>query len=327
MSKAIENNQINGSILVVDDIPANLGILYELLSKAGLEVRLAYSGSAALKAIKNNPPDLLLLDIIMPGMDGYEVCRQLKADSKTKHIPILFLTAKNDVKDENIGLELGAVDYIRKPFHAESVLARVRNQLAIKQQIDTLLSVHSEQDYQFRLQNQGWIIRYAGGETNYLHQSRGAAYLHLLLSKPNQQILARDLVYEVVHDEAVLHKGDAGNRLDELAISAYRERYQSLISDLQEAEDNNDLGAIMQINEEKTWLEKELSAAIGLNGRRRQETSQQERFRKSVGNAIRRTLKEIERLDTHLADHLKPPCLRMGIAPIYAPSVEIPWQT
>lgn len=324
-----DNDSINGSVLVVDDTPANLGILYELLSAAHLEVRLAHNGTVAIQTAQNNPPDLILLDIMMPGIDGYEVCRQLKKNIKTKNIPILFLTAKHDVKDEYIGLELGAVDYIRKPFDAEIVLARVRNQLAIKQKIDSLSSTHSEHDYQFRLQSQAWIIRYAGGEVNYLPPSRGAAYLHLLLSQPNKQVLAQDLVYEVVHDEAVLNSGhsNAGNRLDELAISAYRERYQSLISDLQEAEHNNDLGKISQINEEKTWLEKELSAAIGLNGRRRLETSQQERFRKSVGNAIRRTLKDIAQLDPDMAAHLKPPFLRMGIAPIYSPITEIDWQT
>ena len=171
------------------------------------------------------------------------------------------------------------------------------------------------------------MIRYAGGETYYLSQSRGAAYLHILLSKPNKEVLTRDLVYEVVHEEAVLHKGDAGNRLDELAISAYRERYQSLTSDLQEAESNNDLGKIKQLGEEKIWLEKELSAAIGIHGQRRQESSQQERFRKSVGNAIRRTLKDIACLSPEMAEHLKPPTLRLGIAPIYAPAINIQWQT
>ena len=326
MTDNVKGNQISGSVLVVDDTPANLGILYELLSEANFEVRLAHSGLAALKTIHNNPPDLVLLDIMMPGMDGYEVCRQLKADIKTQHIPILFLTSKNDVEDEHRGLDLGAVDYIRKPFHAESVLARVRNNIIVKRQLDSFLSTQSEQDYQFFQQGQGWVIRYAGGETYYLPQSRGAAYLHLLLSKPNKQILARDLVYEVVHDEAVLHQGDAGNRLDELAISAYRERYHSLTLSLEEAQNNNDLGKISQLGEEKTWLEKELSAAIGLHGQRRHEVSQQERFRKSVGNAIRRTLKEIASMDTDMANHLKPPNLRLGIAPIYAPSIEIQWQ-
>ncbi|MCK5335860.1 MAG: hypothetical protein KAQ67_06845, partial [Gammaproteobacteria bacterium] len=105
------------------------------------------------------------------------------------------------------------------------------------------------------------------------------------------------------------------------------ERYQSLTSDLKDAENNNDLGKIKQLNEEKTWLEQELSAVIGIHGQRCHEISQQERFRKSVGNAIRRTLKEIARLDTEMANHLKPPTLRLGIAPIYAPIVETQWQT
>ena len=154
MIEKIKSNQINGSVLVVDDTPANLGILYELLSEANFEVRLAHNGLVALQVIQNNPPDLILLDIMMPDMDGYEVCRQLKADIKTKNIPILFLTAKSDVEDEYLGLELGAVDYIRKPFHAESVLARVRNHFSIKRQLDSFAKESSEQDYQFRQQGQ-----------------------------------------------------------------------------------------------------------------------------------------------------------------------------
>ena len=139
--------------------------------------------------------------------------------------------------------------------------------------------------------------------------------------------MARDLVFLVVKDESVLQTGDAGHRLDKLAISAYQERRETLIIQLQEAEDNNDLGAIQQISEEKEWLERELSAAVGLYGQLRHDVSQQERFRKSVGNAIRRTLKEIAIIEPAMADHLKPPNLRLGGAPIYAPISDKYWQT
>lgn len=327
MTESDKNSRPNGSVLVVDDTLANLGILYGLLSTADFEVRLAHSGPAALRSILNNPPDVVLLDVMMPGMDGYEVCRRLKDDIVTKDIPILFLTAKSDVADEKLGLELGAVDYIRKPFHAELVLARVRNQFAIKRRLDALSKQHLEWDYQFRLLGQGWLIRFAGGDTHILAPSRGAAYLHLLLNTPHKPILSRDLVFLVVRDESVLQVGDAGQRLDELAISAYRERRKDLIFQLQEAENNNDLGKIQQLKEEKEWLEREISAAVGIHGQLRREASQQERFRKSVGNAIRRTLKEIARLDPALADHLKPPTLRLGGAPIYSPTQDIQWQT
>ncbi|MCK4703838.1 MAG: response regulator [Gammaproteobacteria bacterium] len=327
MTEHIRNSQTNGSVLIADDTTACLCVLYELLSDNDFEVRLAHCGAKALQSIRNNPPDVVLLDIMMPVMDGYEVCRQLKADDATRDIPILFLTAKSDVAGENKGLELGAVDYIRKPFHAESVLARVRNQFALKRRLDTLSSKHTGVDYQFCRQGQGWLIRFAGNDTHILTPSRGAAYLHILLSNAHKPFMARDLVFLVVKDASVLQTGDAGHRLDKLAISAYQERRGTLIIQLQEAEENDDLGAIQLLSEEKGWLERELSAAVGLHGQLRLDVSQQERFRKSVGNAIRRTLKEIAIIEPAMADHLKPPNLRLGGAPIYAPILDKHWQT
>ncbi|MEN8130026.1 MAG: diguanylate cyclase [Pseudomonadota bacterium] len=117
------------SVLMVDDSPDNLNLLKQVLGNEGYELRVAPSGSFALRAIRLNPPDLILLDIRMPEMDGLEVCRQLKKDDLTRNIPIIFLTALNSTLDEGRGLDLGAVDYISKPFNADIVKARVRNHL------------------------------------------------------------------------------------------------------------------------------------------------------------------------------------------------------
>lgn len=103
------------TILVVDDVPANIRILSEILGEE-YEFIVASTGTIALKAVANNHLDLILLDIVMPEMDGYEVCRQLKADSLTEKIPEIFISAKDSRQDEYKGLELGAVDYISKPF-------------------------------------------------------------------------------------------------------------------------------------------------------------------------------------------------------------------
>lgn len=128
-------------ILIVDDSPTSIQILAEEL-KTAYHITVANSGADALKiANSNEPPDLILLDVIMPEMDGYEVCRQLKAGYATKNIPIIFVTARHDAADEEHGLNLGAVDYITKPFHLAIIKARVRNHLSLKQKTDLLESL------------------------------------------------------------------------------------------------------------------------------------------------------------------------------------------
>ena len=121
------------TILVVDDAPDNLSLMNGLL-KGDYKVKVANSGERALKVVAETPPDLILLDIMMPGMDGHEVCRRLKDDPASRDIPVIFLTAKTEIEDEKRGLELGAVDYITKPISPPIVLARVKNHLALCRQ-------------------------------------------------------------------------------------------------------------------------------------------------------------------------------------------------
>jgi C4-dicarboxylate-specific signal transduction histidine kinase len=124
------------TILVVDDTPDNLTIMSNLLEDKYI-VKVANRGEKGLKiARSDSPPDLILLDIMMPEMDGYEVCKLLKADPKTADIPIIFLTAKNEAEDEISGFTLGAVDYIIKPIQADVTLARIQRHLAIKRAQD-----------------------------------------------------------------------------------------------------------------------------------------------------------------------------------------------
>ncbi len=125
------------TILVVDDTPQNLSLMSSLLEEY-YTVKLAPSGARALKITATNPPDLILLDIMMPEMDGYEVCRQLKANPASRDIPVFFVTAITEIESEETGLALGAADYITKPISPSIVLARVRNQLALKAAADAL---------------------------------------------------------------------------------------------------------------------------------------------------------------------------------------------
>ena len=125
-------------VLVVDDTPDNLALMSALLTDE-YRVKVASSGEKALRiASSDSPPDLILLDIMMPGLDGYAVCGRLKSEARTANIPVIFLTAKSDMEDEKRGLELGAVDYITKPISPPIVMARVKNHLALKAMTDSL---------------------------------------------------------------------------------------------------------------------------------------------------------------------------------------------
>ena len=120
------------TLLVVDDAPANIQVVQSIL-KDEYKIRVATSGEKALELVKGQPlPDLILLDVMMPGLDGYQVCEQLKAASETHDIPVIFLTGLTEVDDETKGLEIGAVDYIRKPFSPAIVKARVRTHLLLR---------------------------------------------------------------------------------------------------------------------------------------------------------------------------------------------------
>lgn len=126
------------TVLVVDDTPDNLTLVSNLL-RGDYRVRVAINGEKALKiAFSETPPDLILLDVMMPVMDGYEVCQQLRANSRTAHIPIIFLTAKSEVEDERKGLALGASDYITKPISPPILEARVKTHLIAKAHADFL---------------------------------------------------------------------------------------------------------------------------------------------------------------------------------------------
>jgi adenylate cyclase len=125
------------TILVVDDTPANLSLLTSLL-KEQYRIKVASNGIKALELAAAAPPDMVLLDIMMPEMDGYEVCRRLKASEATRQVPVIFLTAKTEVEDEELGFSVGAVDFIHKPISPPIVAARVRTHLEIKSLHDSL---------------------------------------------------------------------------------------------------------------------------------------------------------------------------------------------
>lgn len=135
---------LNGNLLLVDDTPNNLRLLSDLLSQQGYKVRSVTNGQTALKACQAKPPDLILLDINMPQMNGYEVCEKLKADKQTCEIPVIFLSALDEAIDKVKAFTVGGVDYISKPFQIEEVLVRVKNQLVLKEAQVKVLQLNAE---------------------------------------------------------------------------------------------------------------------------------------------------------------------------------------
>jgi len=173
------------TILVVDDTPGNIDILSSVL-RSKYKVKAALNGERALKIARGeDKPELILLDIMMPDIDGYEVCRRLKADPATANIPVIFITAKNQEEDEKLGLELGAVDYIAKPISPPIVLARVQTHLALydmHRELRHKVMVQTEQLIDTRLQiihRLGRAAEFKDNETG-LHVIRMSHYSRLI---------------------------------------------------------------------------------------------------------------------------------------------------
>lgn len=194
------------TVLIVDDNPDNLDVLAGVL-RPFYKVKAAINGELALKVVSSkNKPDIILLDIMMPGMDGYEVCRQLKKNPITAQIPVIFVTAKAETKDEQEGFELGAVDYITKPISVPIVLARVRSQLALynqQRELEILVKQRTKELDETRLeiiQRLGCAAEYKDNETG-LHVVRMSWYSKFLA----EQIQANEDWVELLYTAAPMH--------------------------------------------------------------------------------------------------------------------------
>lgn len=194
-------------VLIVDDTPGNVAIMGGILQDE-YDIRVARNGMKALEIARSSPkPDLILLDIMMPGMDGYEVCGQLKGDPVTSHIPVIFVTAKNDVEDEKYGLELGAEDYITKPISPPIVRARVRTHLALydqRRELERRVERRTQELNETRLkiiQRLGRAAEYKDNETG-LHVIRMALTAKLIAQAYGGNEAWVDLLYSAapMHD-------------------------------------------------------------------------------------------------------------------------------
>ncbi|AZQ11906.1 Cyclic di-GMP phosphodiesterase response regulator RpfG [Shewanella khirikhana] len=193
------------TVLVVDDTPENIDILVGILGQ-DYKVKVAIDGPKALAVAQSSPPDLILLDVMMPGMSGYEVCRRLKQEPMTSHIPVIFVTAMAEVADETQGFELGAVDYITKPVSAPIVKARVKNHLALYDQKRLLEEQVRERTKELErtrfeiIRRLGRAAEYKDNETG-LHVVRMSHYARLL----SRQAGLPDPFCEMLYNAAPMH--------------------------------------------------------------------------------------------------------------------------
>ena len=236
MSKPVFADLTPANILAVDDTPANLQLLVGLLSAQGHKVRPVASGELALRAVQASFPDLILLDISMPGMDGYEVCRRLKADERTRDIPVIFISAHAESADKVRGFELGGVDYVAKPFQVDEVLARVAAHVTIRRQ-------------QLRLEMNFKQLR----ELERLRDS----LTHMVVHDMRSPLLSLNLSLEYIATS--IPRGDAG--LDEM-IATSRMSVQSLVEMASQMLDVSRIeSGTMQLNLETVDLAK-LAAGV-----------------------------------------------------------------
>lgn len=207
-------NDVKGTVLIVDDTPANLQLLESILQERGYGVRAAISGQMALNAVRIQAPDLILLDINMPEMNGFEVCHALKADPRSVDIPVIFVSAAVDTADKLRAFQEGGVDYVTKPFQPLEVLARVSTHLELKRHRDNLEDLIQNRTRELLLAQDAVIYglallaEYRDPETG-LHIKRTQLYVKLLAEQlkhhPRFQGYFDDTTIRLLHHSAPLH--------------------------------------------------------------------------------------------------------------------------
>ncbi|MFI3196403.1 MAG: response regulator [Methylococcaceae bacterium] len=221
------------SILVIDDSPENITLMSDLL-KESYKVKVATSGRRGISVIQSkNPPDIILLDIMMPEMDGYEVCRQVKLNANTRDIPIIFLTAKAEKEDERYGLKLGAIDYITKPINPAILMARVANHLAIKSIADDLRKKNAQLEMRVKQQDEEATALIAG----VLVQEIDLKKLKIVFHKLSELLISEDpvaAVYFLKHQD-FLHSALA-EQFEQLQSKLTELKFAAALKLLQQAE-------------------------------------------------------------------------------------------
>ena len=318
-------------LLLVDDVPSNLQVLVESLPEDAFKLQVATSGADALTLLQVPPyPDLILLDIMMPDMNGYAVCREIKRRPSVQHIPVIFVTALDEARDEVLGFEAGAVDYITKPFDPEVVEARIRLQLKLKFASDQLRRlqshVHGTPSPQtrnlFHKRGAFWDLRFQGGPLTPMRDLLGLNYLDFLLHHPGKHFSVEELVFLVSPSERAQLMLSAAEWIDAKSMAFYHQLSTHIVG-MEETLGESPPPPIATSDIDQLLGELRRIGVLGSdtpNG-----VEHRDRYRKSVGNAIRRAIKEMSQVNLTLASHLQHPNLRLGHEIIYAPDPPVTW--
>jgi DNA-binding response OmpR family regulator len=344
-------------ILIVDDEPFNVDYLEQELEDLGYETVSATNGQEALAKVAAEAPDLILLDVLMPGMDGFTVCRLLKEKEETQLIPVVIMTALGAQEDRIKGIEAGADDFLTKPVDQRELLARIQTAVKMKQAVDRKLKEQGAgegekdkgpvvqpavPDKVFRQEGEYWTITYQGTVCR-VRDAIGLRYLAYLLRYPHKQIHVLDLVASVEgpleaptsdfakeRSTAVVAElrvqpglGDAGEILDAQAKAAYRQRLGELRTELEDAQTCNDLGRVARVRQEIDFPTQELLSGVGLGGRDRRAASPAERARVNVTRAIKAALLKLSTHNPALGCYLSS-TINTGTFCSYAPDLSLP---
>jgi DNA-binding response OmpR family regulator len=334
-------NGAAATILIVDDEQLNVDYLEQELADWGYRTISARNGPEALMKVAAEQPDLILLDILMPGMDGFTVCQRLKTQETTQLIPVVMMTALGAREDRIKGIEAGADDFLTKPVDPRELYARIQTAVKMKQAVDRLKGQVAP-DNTFRREGQYWTIAYQGKVVR-MRDSAGLQYIAYLLQYPHRQTHVLELVAAVEGQlESVLDAlagkreaavqaglrvqaglGDAGPLLDPTAKAMYRRRLADLREELDDAQRCHDLGRIAQIEREREFLTQELGRAVGLGGKDRLAASPAERARVNIQRAIKAALEKLSSHHPSLGRYLTE-TIKTGTSCVYAPELRLP---
>jgi len=336
----------SAKILVVDDEPINVDILEQELEDLGYRTVSAASGQEALTKVAVESPDLILLDVMMPGMDGFTVCRLLKEKEDTQFIPVVFMTALGEKEHRIRGIKAGGYDFFTKPPDRQVLLARIQNAVEMKQAVDRKLKEQVPPDKTFHQEGEYWTIAYQGKVVR-VKDYAGLRYIAYLLRYPHREIHVLELVASTggpLEDlTAVSPKerettalaalkvqsgfGDAGPLLDLQAKAAYKRRLEDLKTELVDAQWCNDLGRIAKVEQEIEFLTQELAQAVGLGGKDRRVASPADRARVNVQRSIKAALERLSIAHPALGCALTQ-TINTGMYCSYTPDVRVPspWQ-